>query len=217
MCHHHHKIKRGPTGPTGPRGPRGFRGIPGPTGPTGSGTGAGPTGPTGPRGFTGPAGPTGPTGIGVAGPTGPTGPSGGGGTAGLRAFGYVYQIGTETVALGSPVTFSNNGPLNNITHTTGTSSIGITVAGTYNIAFTINTSNNNPQDWAIAVNGSNLFEFNAAGQSITGIAALVLNVGDNVTIKNVGTVTPNPGGGDFATLRLTDTISAAVLIYKVDA
>lgn len=202
--------KCGPTGPCGlrgPRGPRGFDGCPGHCDFI-----FGPTGPTGPRGFIGPTGPTGPGG-GGGGATGPTGPATPG-TKGLIAWGYVYQINTEQVAVGAPVTFSNNGPLNGINHTLNTSGIEITVAGIYNIAFTINTSNNNPQDWAIAVNGINQAEFNAAGQSITGIYTISLNAGDNVTLKNVATVTP--GGGDFATLRTTDTITAAVLIYKID-
>ena len=170
----------------------------------------GATGVVGPTGPTGPIGPTGPTG--PIGPTGPTGPSGGGGGgAGLRAFGNVFQIGTESVPVGSDVTFGSNGPLFNMTHTLGTAPIVIGITGTYNIAFTINTSNNNPQDWAIFVNGVNRAEFNAAGQSITGLTALVLNAGEAVTIRNVATV-PDP-----AVLRTSNTISASVIIYKVDA
>ncbi|MEN6460716.1 MAG: hypothetical protein ABFC94_05000 [Syntrophomonas sp.] len=181
--------KRGPTGPTGPRGPRGFRGRKGPTGPSGSGTG--PTGPTG--------------------PIGPTGPSGGGGGAGLTTWGYVFQIGAETIAVGSPVTFSNNGPLNGITHTAGASGIGITLSGTYNLTFSVYTANNNPQDWGVVVNGTVRSEFNSAGQTMTGTVSLVLNAGDNVTIRNVAT-SPDP-----ATLRSTNTTTAYVLIYKVNS
>ncbi|PKM76812.1 MAG: hypothetical protein CVU90_10320 [Firmicutes bacterium HGW-Firmicutes-15] len=128
----------------------------------------------------------------------------------MVAWGYVYQIGTQSVAIGSPIDFSNNGPLNAITHTPGTSSINISVTGVYNIAFAINTTNTNPQDWGVVVNGIIQAEFNAAGQSITGIASLVLSSGDTVTIRNVASL-PDP-----AVLRITDTISASVLIYKVD-
>jgi len=143
------------------------------------------------------------------GPSRPNRPSGVG-ASGLVAWGYVYQIGTQTIAQGAPVDFSNNGPLNGITHTVGTSEIGITVNGTYNIAFSLYTTNNNPQDWGVAVNGIVRSEFNSAGQSITGITSLVLSAGDRVTIRNVATL-PDP-----ATLRPNSTTTAQVLIYKVD-
>jgi hypothetical protein len=129
----------------------------------------------------------------------------------LRAFGNVFQIGTESIPVGSNITFGSNGPLFNLTHTLGTAPIVVGLAGIYNIAFEINTSNNNPQDWAIQVNGVNRAEFNAAGQSITGLATLALNAGDAVTINNIATV-PDP-----AVLRTTNTISASIYFNKVDA
>jgi len=131
-------------------------------------------------------------------------------TSGLVAWGYVFQIGTETVAVGSPITFSNNGPIENIAHTPGNSGIEISQGGTYNIAFSVYTTNNNPQDWAVVVNGTIRSEFNSAGQSITGITSLVLSAGDTITIRNVATV-PDP-----AVLRTANATSAQVLIYKVD-
>jgi hypothetical protein len=206
---HHHK-KSGPTGPTGPRGPRGFRGKTGPTGPSSGGGGTtGPTGPTGPSGLNGPTGPTGPSGGGggTTGPTGPTGPTGSGG--GLSAFGYIFQVDTESIAVGSPVTYNNNGPLKGITHTAGTSGIGITISGTYDIIFSLYTIAN-PQDWGIAVNGTVRAEFLANGSNLTASASLVLNAGDNVTIKNVNTV-PNP-----AVLKSGTVITAYVLLFKAD-
>jgi hypothetical protein len=123
----------------------------------------------------------------------------------------VFQIGAETIAVGSPVTFSNNGPLSGITHTAGASGIGITLSGTYNLTFSVYTTQNNPQDWAVVVNGTVRSEFSSAGQTMTGTTSLVLNAGDNVTIRNVATV-PNP-----ATLRSTNTTTAYVLIYKTNS
>ena len=159
----------------------------------------------------GPAGPRG-----RRGPRGYTGSTGASGTSlriavGSESFGYVFQIGPETGAVGAPVNFSNNGPLNGINHTAGRDSIGITLDGTYNITFSVYTTNNNPQDWAIAVNGVYTARFNSAGQTITGTTSLNLNAGDRVTIRNVNTF-PNP-----ATLRSSDTITAYVLIYKISA
>lgn len=132
-------------------------------------------------------------------------------SVGSEAFGYVFQIGPQTVAIGAPIFFNNSGPLNGINHNAGKDSLDITLNGTYNITFSVYTVNNNPQDWAIAVNGINTAQFNSAGQSITGTAALNLKAGDKVTLRNVNT-SPDP-----ATLRTTDTITAYILIYKISA
>jgi hypothetical protein len=132
-------------------------------------------------------------------------------TASLTAFGYVFQINTQTVAVGANVRFSNNGPLNSINHTPGTAGIEVTLDGIYNITFSVYTTQNNPQDWAVVVNGVVRSEFSSAGQSITGSTSLNLKALDNVTIRNVNTI-PDP-----ATLRVGNFITAYVLIYKVDS
>lgn len=130
--------------------------------------------------------------------------------ASLAAWGYVYQIGTETVARGANLTFSNNGPLNGINHNIDSATIEVTQAGTYNITFSVYTTQNNPQDWAVVINGTVRSEFNSAGQTITGTTSLTLNAADRVTIRNVNTL-PDP-----ATLRIGNFTTAYVLIYKVD-
>lgn len=128
----------------------------------------------------------------------------------LAAWGYVYQINTQTVAVGANVNFSNNGPLNGISHTPGTATVVVAAAGTYNLTFSIYTTQNNPQDWAVVINGVVRQRFNSAGQTITGTTSLTLNASDRVTIRNVATV-PDP-----ATLRTGDFTTAYMLIYKVD-
>lgn len=130
--------------------------------------------------------------------------------ASLEAWGYVYQMNTQTVPVGANVNFSNNGPLNGITHTPGTATVTVTAAGTYNLTFSIYTTQNNPQDWAVVVNGTARQRFNSAGQTITGTTALTLEAGDRVTIRNVAT-SPDP-----ATLRTGDFTTAYMLIYKVN-
>lgn len=131
--------------------------------------------------------------------------------ASLEAWGYVYQIGTQTVSVGANVNFSNNGPLNGITHTPGTATVTVSAAGTYNISFSIYTSQNNPQDWAVVINGIVQSRFNSAGQTIAGETSLTLSAGDRVTIRNVATL-PDP-----ATLRSGDYTTAYLLIYKLDS
>ncbi|MDD2619516.1 MAG: hypothetical protein PHC92_02435 [Syntrophomonadaceae bacterium] len=132
-------------------------------------------------------------------------------TASLASWGYVYQIGTQSVAVGSNVTFSNNGPLTAINHTPGNAAIEVALAGTYNISFAVYTTQNNPQDWAVVINGVVRSRFNSAGQSISGDTSMVLDALDRVTIRNVNTI-PDP-----VTLREGDFTTAYVLIYKVDS
>jgi hypothetical protein len=79
------------------------------------------------------------------------------------------------------------------------------------MTFSVYTANNNPQDWAVVVNGTIRSEFTSAGQTITAATSLVLAAGDNVTIRNVNTL-PNP-----ATLRSGDVTTAYLLIYKTDS
>lgn len=129
----------------------------------------------------------------------------------LAAWGYVYQINTQTVAVGDSVNFSNNGPLNGISHTPGATHIEVSRAGTYNLTFSVYTSQNNPQDWSVVVNSVVRQRFNLAGQTISATTTLTLNANDRVTIRNSGTI-PDP-----ATLRSGDFTTAYVLIYKVDS
>jgi hypothetical protein len=116
---------RGATGVTGPRGATGVTGITGVTGPTGI-TGMGSTGITGLSGITGITGLSGPTGItgmgstgitGLSGSTGPqgitgvTGPIGITGLSGIFSAADFYLITpAATIAPGSEINFSNDGP-----------------------------------------------------------------------------------------------------------
>lgn len=114
---------QGETGPTGAAGPAGGpTGPQGDTGPTGAqGPAGGPTGPigvTGPTGFTGPCctGATGPAGPqGISGPTGSTGATGAQGSAtGILAFADFFALmppdNAATVAVGTAVSFPQDGP-----------------------------------------------------------------------------------------------------------
>lgn len=128
----------------------------------------------------------------------------------VSAFGYVFEQRAagpfQTVATGADVLFSNNGPLNNITHEPGTAEIGITIAGTYNISFEVYTTAGNPQDWGITVNDEVVARFQAAGQTLSGDFKLALAAGDIVTIRSIVS-SPDP-----VRLREANTISAWALI-----
>ncbi len=130
--------------------------------------------------------------------------------ASLEAWGYAFQLGAQTVAIGAPVTFSNSGPLRAISHTPGTGELEVDLAGTYNAFFSVFTTQNNPQDWGVAVNGIVRSRFNSAGQAITGAASLQLEAGDRVTIRNVNTL-PAP-----ANLRSGEFTTAYLMLNKVD-
>lgn len=126
------------------------------------------------------------------------------------AYGYVFQLNTQTIAVGANIIFSNNGPLNGINHIPGTAGVQVTLDGTYNITFSVYTTQNNPQHWGVVVNGTLRSDFTSAGQSMTATTSLTLKASDNVTIRNVNTI-PDP-----ATLRVGNVTTAYVLIYKVD-
>ncbi len=208
---------QGPIGPVGPTGPTGATGVTGPTGPTGP-TAAGPAGATGATGATGPAGATGAPGpagatgaTGPAGATGATGPAGTG--AGLAAFGYIYSLaaGTAiTVAGGTDVIFSDNGPLFNVVHALATPQIIVALAGTYQIFYSIDVTAGIGASIALAVNGvvnpSTPVTILAATGIVAGKAMLTLAAGDTVTLRNNSllaiTLAAAPSVGSQITLEL---------------
>lgn len=128
----------------------------------------------------------------------------------LDAWGYVFHVNTQQIAIGAPINFSNNGPLTGIVHQPGGSNIEVTAGGIYNITFGVYTAQNNPQDWAVVINGQVRSRFNSAGQTINASTLLSLNANDGITIRNVNTL-PSP-----ATLRSGPFTTAYVLVLKVD-
>jgi hypothetical protein len=144
----------------------------------------------------------------------------GGNNMGTRvtAFGYVFEERAaapfQTVAAGGDITFSDNGPLNNITHVPGTAPIIITIPGTYEISFGV-FSTVNPQDWGITLNNAVIASFDAAGQSLTATFKLTITDipvgGAVVTIRNV-----SPNNVPNALRTVANFISAWVDIEKLD-
>jgi hypothetical protein len=140
-------------------------------------------GPAGAQGLPGAPGPRG-----VAGPTGPPGPQGPAGpSGGLSDYGYVYNLGGQTVALEADVVFDSNGPLSaGITHGLGAASVTILNAGDYKVTFIV--TGVEPNQFALAVNGTALaaaiYGSGAGTQQTTGQAIITMAAGDVLTLRN---------------------------------
>ena len=127
---------------------------------------------------------------GTAGATGPQGPPGVAGTA-ISSYGYVYNLATganSTVAGNTDLPFSNNGPLESITHATGMTTVTIPSAGTYKIEYNVSTTAGVGAAIAISING-------ATPNSSTKVPILV------ATGQTSGTCILTFAAGDFLTLR----------------
>jgi BclA-like protein len=123
-------------------------------------------------------GPTGPVGAtGVAGPQGP---------AGQPNYGYIYNLGAQTVAIEAPVVFDSNGPLSGFTHIAATSSIGVVSTGTYLIDFS--TSGTQVNQFAVMDNGTAIagttYGSGAGTQQNNGQVIVTLAAGDILTLVN---------------------------------
>jgi hypothetical protein len=144
----------------------------------------GSTGPAGPIGATGPAGPAGPAGpTGGTGPAGPTGPQG---TAATVAYGYIYNLAAQVVAIEAPVTFDTNGPLSGFTHAPGTAGLVAVSSGTYLVDFSV--TGVEPSEFALFDNGAPItgstYGSGAGTQQNDGQVIVALSAGDVLTLVN---------------------------------
>jgi hypothetical protein len=142
---------------------------------------------------------------------GPTGPAG----SGLAAFGSVYQLATiadATVVGGADVPFSNNGPLSNVTHTAGTTTVTISTSGTYEVSYSVSITAGIGSQIAVAVNGtvnpSTPISTLVATGNVSGRAILVLAAGDVLTLRN-NSATP-------MTMTLAPGVGAQMNVKKLD-
>ncbi len=127
---------------------------------------------------------------GATGATGDTGATGATG-AGLDTFGYNYELATiadATVVGGADIPFSNNGPLTNVSHTPGTTTVTVATSGNYKIDYEVNITAGIGAAMAIAVNGvvdaSTMVTFLVAVGNNSGTAILTLAAGDVITLRN---------------------------------
>lgn len=228
-------IIQGPTGPTGPRGPQGLQGLQGlqgatgpqgvqglqgPTGqqgPTGAQgiqgeTGAtGPTGPQGIQGLTGATGPTGPQGIqGETGATGPAGPAG----ASEYASYYATAPGDNPTAVtaGNAVEFPTTSSQSTGITRLSDSTFNLAEAGTYLVAFRVNSTNAGQLQIAVNSNGlaNGIFGTSTEGASIDGATVIttaqansVLSIINPTNSTSPITITQNAGGTNPTISTLT--------------
>jgi hypothetical protein len=128
----------------------------------------------GERGATGATGSTGGTGA--------TGPAGGG----LSAYGYIYALIRQDVAIDAAVLFDAQSDLVNIENKVGSSDIGILENGNYLVGFSI--TGTEPNQFAIFVNGrvvpGSIYGSGAGTQQNNGQVIVRLEKGDTVTLVN---------------------------------
>ena len=204
----------GATGPTGPQGIQGQTGATGPTGPQGiqGETGAtGPAGPQGIQGLTGATGPTGPQGIqGETGATGPTGP------AGASEYASYYATAPAdnptAVTAGNAVEFPGTSSQSTGITRLSDSTFNLAEAGTYLVAFRVNSTNAGQLQIAVNSNGlaNGIFGTSTEGASIDGVTVIttaqansVLSIINPTNSTSPITITQNAGGTNPTISTLT--------------
>ena len=208
---------QGPTGQQGPTGAQGIQGETGATGPTGpqgiqGQTGAtGPTGPQGIQSLTGATGPTGPQGIqGVTGATGPTGPAG----ASEYASYYATAPGDNPTAVtaGNAVEFPTTSSQSTGITRLSDSTFNLAEAGTYLVAFRVNSTNAGQLQIAVNSNGlaNGIFGTSTEGASIDGVTVIttaeansILSIINPTNSTSPITITQNAGGTNPTISTLT--------------
>jgi hypothetical protein len=204
----------GATGATGAAGLDGVTGMDGATGATGATGVTGTTGVTGAQGLQGPTGLAGADGVtGATGVTGPTGPTGESGSVSLD-YGYVYQLATvadATVVGGADIPFSNNGPLQDVSHTPSSTIIVVTKASTYKVDYCANITAGIGSAMAVAVNGtadaSTSVSFLVATGNTCGTSIVELAAGDVITMRN--------NSGVPLVLGLAPTVGAQLTVTEL--
>jgi hypothetical protein len=128
--------------------------------------------------------------------------------------GYAYHlpnIANATVLGGADIPFSNNGPLENVTHTAGTTTLTVPTAGNYLVKYGVTITAGVGSAVAIAVNGTvdastNLTALVATG-NMSGTAILNLAAGDVLTLRNNSAVA--------MTLTLAPSVGAQISLVKL--
>ena len=132
---------------------------------------------SGERGATGSTG-----GTGAQGATGATGPAGGG----LSAYGYIYALLPQSVAIDAAVLFDGQSGLVNIENTAGSTDISVLQSGNYLVSFSI--AGTEPNQFAIFVNGrvvpGSIYGSGAGTQQNNGQVIVGLVKDDKVTLVN---------------------------------
>jgi hypothetical protein len=131
-------------------------------------------------------------------------------------FGYIYNSGSQVVALGSDVIFSNNTTMTTgFTHVPGTSSIIILNTGIYKANFSVSGTEHN--QFAMFLNGAvvpgSIYGSGAGTQQNIGQMIFSSTAGDILTFRNhtsaaAVTLASNIGGTDLS-------VNASLMIEKL--
>lgn len=149
--------------------------------------------------------------MGATGPQGPQGIPGPQGPAGGGEYAFTFSTTSVVVSAASSVPFITNGPISsNISHTAGTSTIVVNIAGTYKIEY--QAFPNAAAIFAVTSNGITLPGSRVASSAagwLNGMVIANLNAGDIVQLRN--------DGATMAFLLPADpgAISASILITKL--
>lgn len=204
----------GATGPTGPQGIQGQTGATGPTGPQGIQGVTGPTGPAGPQGIQGETGATGPTGPqGIQGETGATGPTGPAGASEYASY-YATAPGDNPTAVtaGNAVEFPTTSSQSTGITRLSDSTFNLAEAGTYLVAFRVNSTDAGQLQIAVNSNGlaNGIFGTSTEGSSIDGVTVIttaqansVLSIINPTNSTSPITITQNAGGANPTVSTLT--------------
>ena len=204
----------GATGPTGPQGIQGQPGATGPAGPQGIQGEAGATGPAGPQGIQGVTGATGPTGPqGIQGETGATGPAGPAGTSEYASY-YATAPGDNPTAVtaGNAVEFPTTSSQSTGITRLSDSTFNLAEAGTYLVAFRVNSTDAGQLQIAVNSNGlaNGIFGTSTEGSSIDGVTVIttaqansVLSIINPTNSTSPITITQNAGGANPTVSTLT--------------
>ena len=188
----------GPTGATGATGSLGATGVTGSTGSTGTTGSTGAIGATGSAGATGPTGTTGATGsTGSTGATGATGVTGATGSGGDIAdfFALMPPDNASTVAVGSDVSFPQDGPISGAGITrTGPSSFNLSNIGTYQVTFQVSVAE--AGQLIVTLNGADL-AYTVVGRA-TGTSQIFETCLITTTTINSLLTIRNPAGNSTA-------------------
>jgi hypothetical protein len=116
--------------------------------------------------------------------------------ADLSVYGHFYElaVGAEaTINANTDIPLSNNGPLQNITHTAGSPNVTINTTGVYKVEYGVVISTGIGAELAIFVNGvaapNARIYFESAQCNYRGSAILSLTAGDVIKLRNNSSVT----------------------------
>jgi hypothetical protein len=134
----------------------------------------------------------------------------------LAAYGYIYNLSAQNVSQEAAVTFDTNGILVGITHTAGSSNVGITSSGTYMVTFSV-TAGQQAQ-FALFQNGvpvpGGIYGSGSGNEDDFGQVIVNLTAGDVLTIvnhtsKTTSVALSSPAGGSQS------NVDASIVIEKI--